>query len=200
MSITINGSGTLTGLSAGGLPDGSVVAADLASGAITSGALPAGSILQVKQTVKTDTGSFTSTNTNTFVDIPGMSVSITPSSTSSKILVLFTANVSQSTSATIHIRLTRGSTSIFQGDAAGNRFGSTQINRTASTPYVLEIPTLFGSFLDSPSTTSATTYKLQGTLGSTYSGTFYVNRSSLDENLDYGGRTASSIIVMEVAG
>ncbi|REK63906.1 MAG: hypothetical protein DWQ49_02070 [Bacteroidetes bacterium] len=163
--------------------------------------LPSGAILQVKQTVKTDVGSFTSSNTNTFADIPGMSVSITPSSTSSKILVMFTANCSQSTTATLHIRLQRGSTSIFQGDADSNRFGSTQIDRTASSPYTLQLNSLTGAFLDSPSTTSATTYKLTGTLGSTYNGTFYINRPSDDSNdTDYTGRTASSIVVMEVAG
>ena len=163
--------------------------------------LPSGAILQVKQTVKTDVGSFTSSNTNTFVDIPGMSVSITPSSTSSKILVMFTANCSQSTTASTHIRLQRGSTSIFQGNADGNRFGSTQTDRTASSPYTLQLNALTGAFLDSPSTTSATTYKLTGTLGSTYNGTFYINRASDDSNnLDYTPRTASSIVVMEVAG
>ena len=201
MAITINGGGTITGVSVGGLPDGIVDTDMIAAGAVTGAKRGEGAILQIKQTVKTDTGSFSSAGTNTFQDIPGMSVSITPSSTSSKILVMFTANCSQSTSATLHIRLQRGSTSIFQGDAEGNKFGSTQIDRTANTPYTLQLNSLTGAFLDSPSTTSATTYKLTGTLGSTYNGTFYINRPSDDSNnADYTGRTASSIIVMEVAG
>lgn len=157
-------------------------------------------IKQVKQTVKTDVTSFSSSTSNTFQDISGMSVSITPTSSSSKILVLFTANVSQSTTATIHLRLQRGSTSIFQGDAASNRIGSTQIVRTNGTPYDYEVFPLTGSFLDSPSTTSAITYKLTGTLGGQYTGTFYLNRAKDDANADYAGRTASSIVVMEVAG
>jgi len=167
-----------------------------------SGALSfagAGKILQVVQTVKTDTTSFVSSNTNTFVDISGMSVSITPTSSSNKILVFYTANVSQSTTATIHLRLIRGSTSIFQGDAAGNRLGSTQVWRPNSSQYNFDIAPMTGMFLDSPATTSSTTYKLQGTLGVTYSATFYLNRSLADDNFDYSGRTASSIIVMEVA-
>ena len=167
-----------------------------------SGALSfagAGKILQVVQTVKTDTTSFVSSNTNTFVDISGMSVSITPRSSSNKILVFYTANVSQSTTATIHLRLIRGSTSIFQGDAAGNRLGSTQVWRPNSSQYSYDVGPLTGMFLDSPATTSSTTYKLQGTLGVTYSATFYLNRSLADDNFDYSGRTASSIIVMEVA-
>jgi hypothetical protein len=155
--------------------------------------------LQVVQTVKTDTTSFVSTNTNTFVDISGMSVSITPTSASNKILVFYTANVSQSTGATIHLRLIRGSTSIFQGDASGNRFGSTQIWRPNAAQYTLDIAPLTSTYLDSPATTSTTTYKLQATLGSTYAGTLYLNRSRDDTDANYSGRTASSIIVMEVA-
>lgn len=167
-----------------------------------SGALSwagAGKILQVVQTAKTDTTSFVSTTTNTFVDISGMSVSITPTSASSKVLVFYMANLSQTGGATIHLRLIRGSTSIFQGDAAGNRFGSTQIWRPAGSQYNWDIGPLTGLYLDSPATTSSTTYKLQATLGSTYTGTLYLNRSWDDSNADYSGRTASSIIVMEVA-
>jgi len=159
-----------------------------------------GSIIQVVQTVKTDTTSFVSTNTNTFVDISGMSVSITPTSSSNKILVFYTANASQNAAATIHLRLIRGSTSIFQGDAAGNRLGSTQVWRPNSSQYAFDIGPMTGMFLDSPATTSSTTYKLQATLGVTYSGTFYLNRPYDDTNADYSGRTASSITVMEVSG
>ena len=49
MAITINGTGTITGISAGGLPDGVITSDDLASGAITSAGLPAGSIIGVYQ-------------------------------------------------------------------------------------------------------------------------------------------------------
>ena len=155
-------------------------------------------IKQVVQTVKTDTASSSSSNTDNFVDCPGMSVNITPSSASSKILVQFTFNGGASP-GTLHLRLLRGSTSIFQGDAEGDRFGSTLINRTAGTPYVLEIAALNATFLDSPSSTSALTYKLQWTAGASYSTTLYLNRATNNDNEDYVGRTASSITVMEVA-
>ena len=55
MPIVLNGSGTVTGISAGGLPDGIIQAADLASGV-------GGKILQVLQTIKTDV--FTTTSTS----------------------------------------------------------------------------------------------------------------------------------------
>ena len=158
-----------------------------------------GKVLQVVQTVKTDTGSFSSSNTNTFVLFPGMSVSITPSSTSSKVLVCWTANVTPSI-GTGHLRLYRDTTSIFQGVAASNRIGSTQVHRDAATPYEYSVTALTGLYLDSPSTTSAIAYNLKGTLGSTYSGTFYINQTRGDGNEDYEGRTASGIIAMEIAG
>ena len=88
-----------------------------------------GSVLQVVSTTKTDTTSFVSSSTNTYVDITGMSVTITPTSATSKILVMYTVGVSQSDTATIHIRLYRGSTSIGQGNASGNRLGDSLIWR-----------------------------------------------------------------------
>ena len=53
-------------------------------------------------------------------------------------------------------------------------------------------------FLDSPSTTSSTTYKLQGKTQTADSPSFVVNRSGGDTDADYGGRTASSITLMEI--
>ena len=95
----------------------------------------------------------------------------------------------------------RDSTAIGVGDAAGSRLHDTVITRdspSGDVPYSLWIGNLNGSYLDSPSTTSATVYKLQGTLGVSYSGTFYINRSGDDANADYGGRPISSITVMEI--
>ena len=77
MPIVINGSGSITGISAGGLPDGCVTADDLASGVGRK-------ILQVVQATKGDV--FTTTSTSN-VDVTGLSASITPASTSNKILV-----------------------------------------------------------------------------------------------------------------
>ena len=94
MAITINGNGTVTGISVGGLPDGIVDRDTLATQA-------KGSILQVKQTVKTDTSS--TDNVNSFEDISGMSVAITPSSTSSKILVMVDMRLSTNTNRNINL-------------------------------------------------------------------------------------------------
>ena len=97
MPIVINGSGSITGLSVGGLPDGSVDADTLASNAVTAGKLASGvggkvlqvvstsdanSILQGQITVPTTNGSLTNV-----VEFPNISISITPSATTSKILL-----------------------------------------------------------------------------------------------------------------
>ena len=90
MAITIDGSGSVTGVSVGGLPDAIVDTDMLAANAVSSAKLASGvggKVLQVKQTVKTDT--FSSTTTGSDVDITGLSVSITPSSASNKILVSY---------------------------------------------------------------------------------------------------------------
>jgi len=155
--------------------------------------------VQVISTTKTDTTSFVSASTNTYVDITGMSVTITPTSATNKILVMYTVGVSNNANATIHIRLYRGATSIGQGNASGNRLGDSLIWRPNGSQYDFDIGPLSSSFLDSPATTSATTYKLAATLGSTYNGTFYLNRSWDDSDNDYSGRTASTITVMEIA-
>jgi len=177
----------------------SVNASVASVGTLPTARLPAGSVLQVVSVTKTNTTSFVSSSTNAYVDITGMSVTITPTSATSKILVMYTACVSQSDTATIHIRLLRNSTSIGQGDSSGNRLGDSLIWRPNGNQYAFDIAPLSSSFLDSPATTSATTYKLAATLGSTYSGTFYLNRSWDDTNSDYSGRTASTITVMEIA-
>ena len=83
MPVVINGSGTVTGISAGGLPDGIIQAADLASGV-------GGKILQVIQTVKKDK---TTIQSASLTDITGMSVTITPSSASSKVLIRYSLSV-----------------------------------------------------------------------------------------------------------
>ena len=83
MPITLNGSGTITGVSVGGLPDGIVDTDMIAAAAVTGVKKGAGSILQVVQTVKSDVFSSTS---QTYVDITGLTVDITPVKTNSNIL------------------------------------------------------------------------------------------------------------------
>jgi len=159
---------------------------------------PAGSVLQVAQTQKTDTFSVTGT---TWTDITGYSVNITPSSSSNKILIM--ADMSIGTNNYFaYVRLLRGSTPIHVGDTAGSRplVTATQSWYAGTTYDVYGLSQSSIQWLDSPATTSQITYKFQMRhYVAGYSG--YLNRTSADrDNANYEPRTASTITVMEIAG
>ena len=155
---------------------------------------PVGRILQVLQTVKTDT--FTSTAT-TFSDITGLSVTITPTTTTSKILVSYDLYIGNSSSQFRQFRLLRDSTAISVGDAEGSRTQVTSASFIPSTSAEFVFTNNSAQFLDSPATTSATTYKVQLRQ---QSGTVHINRSGDDSNGAGSPRSVSHITVMEVAG
>jgi hypothetical protein len=151
--------------------------------------IPSG-VVQVVSTTKTDTFSSSSTS---YVDITGMSVSITPSKATSKILVVANLMIgSTATDPITQINLVRGSTSIAQGDAAGSRTRAATGVRVDLSANCLSLGI---NFLDSPATTSATTYKLQMLMNS---GTSYLNRSSTDSDSAVFARYSSTITVMEI--
>jgi hypothetical protein len=169
----------------------------LTTAGVPASAMPAGSVLQVVQTVKTDTFSTTSAS---YVDITGLSVSITPTSSSNKILVMFNGMIgnSDSTSSSTIVQLVRGSTPICIGDASGSRTQASSAMWTSSgTEQRRIVGQMNNTFLDSPSTTSSTTYKLQIKSGGA---TAYVNRGGYDDDENRVPLTASTITVMEIAG
>jgi hypothetical protein len=154
-------------------------------------AVAGGKVAQVVSTSKTDT--FTSSSTS-FTDITGLSVSITPTAATSKVLVIVQVSGSMDTGvASLFFRMMRDSTAINVGDTAGSRARSTI---SFSNTIQSEAVSGAASFLDSPATTAATTYKLQG-VNST-AGTFYINRSKQDADFSTYPRPASSITVMEI--
>ena len=158
----------------------------------------AGGILQVVSTEKTDTGSWTSSATR--VDT-GLQATITPSSTSSKILMLWqcTLGFSQS-SAQNFIHLDRNGTEINLGDAgSGQKRANSQWGGSfAGNSEEYMAHTYNGSFLDAPSSTSALTYKVQASQIGT-ADIHYINRSHRDgAYTSYDGRFASNIILLEV--
>jgi hypothetical protein len=141
-------------------------------------------ILQVVSATKTDTSSTTSA---TLSDITGLSVSITPSATSSKVLIIASGLFGSDSSAQSHyIQLIRGTTSI--GVPAGGTTNQT-LNLYPGASGNREAWAL--SFLDSPATTSATTYKLQ--FAATGGATLYINRGTTDN------RGISTITAYEVS-
>lgn len=164
------------------------------NGVVDKAALPSGSVLQVVQAVKTDTFSTSSTS---YVDVTGMTATITPSSTSSKILVLTNIKVGNTANASfVALSLLRGSTVIYGGDASGSRDNAAQ--SYFFSPADRDAAPQVSIFLDSPNTTSATTYKIQ--MKTVTAHTAYVNRSSTDGDNTQHPRTASSITLMEIAG
>ena len=157
---------------------------------VNGSAVGGGKVLQVVSATKTDTATTSST---TYGDITGLSVSITPSSASSKIYVVFSVSAGNS-NGSANYRLVRNTTALAIGDASGSRTQST-ISSQAGTTNRME--GLGSNYLDSPSTTSATTYKVQWRVQN--SGTnIYLNRSSSDADNESHPRGSSTITVMEI--
>jgi hypothetical protein len=152
-------------------------------------------IMQVATTTKTDTFTMSS---STFADVTGLSVSITPSSTSS--LVLVAASVqgagNTSSSSNVFVRLLRGSTVIGAGAAAGTRIPVNAVLGIADYLGFMDSASIW--VLDTPATTSATTYKIQV---ASQSGAIavYVNRAESDADDPTRPRASSSITVMEIS-
>ena len=161
------------------------------SGTLSFTTPSSGKVGQIVETVKTTTTSSTSAS---YVDMTGMTVSITPTGTSSKILVMTSLTVCGSATYSMMWQFVRGSTPICIGtDATSNRQNCTQHSQsqTGRTTHNMGM-----SYLDSPSTTSATTYKLQWLVES--GSTVYLNRTNSDNDAAYIPRCASTITVMEI--
>ena len=237
MAIVINGSGTVTGISVGGLPDDIVDAGTLADNAVglaqmaagtdgniitydTSGnpavvatgssgqvltsagadavptmaTLSAGKILQFKSGQQQTEYSF---SIETWHDVLLLTQTITPSSTSSKIYVHVTMNTATTESGSgaiyAHGRVLRDSTPIGLGNSAGNaqqQVGWSMSNRHG---YTRIMPSTW-AYLDSPSSTSALTYKVQ-IWGSEIQ---TINRSGENNSHATVGRCSCSFTVMEI--
>ena len=151
-----------------------------------------GKIGQVLQAVVTATIQFTST---TFADVSGITVNITPAATSSKILVMCDTHTSLASGHRYCLKLVRDSTDIYVGDAASSRSRSSAGGGFDGAANDLNLWGRTSIYLDSPSTISATTYKLQAR---TQGGNLYFNRTQQDQDYARTARTASSITVMEV--
>jgi hypothetical protein len=156
----------------------------------------AGSVLQVVSTTLTTTFS---TNSSSYTDVTGLSVSITPKFSTSKILVLLNVSMGGWTSSGNGLQLVRGSTPIcIATGTSGQQISSLGDSYVGGNDRVVSQAL---SFLDSPATTSATTYKAQAIGGSGGGGTSYVyiNRDANDTGNTSHTRATSTITVMEIA-
>ena len=156
---------------------------------------PAGGVVQVKQSSTTSQYSFTSTAL-AGEDLSGLSVTITPKSSNSKILVSGTITVGGSGNNPKHIKLLRDTTEL-GGQDNGSRPGGiihTYAGEGSDPTYKLQ--TFHFEYLDSPSTTSQITYKLKGMLDA---GTGYINRTGAHTDNTSSGNGWSAITVKEIA-
>ena len=180
MPVTINGDGSITGLSVGGLGSGVVNTATIASGAITSALMPSGSILQVKQVGNND--QITQT-TSTDFDI--VTVSLTPTAVGNKIFVFGTVmgiqNGGGSNNTRLLCRVRRDSTNLMNSEANHWLQGTTTVLRHGG--FSINV-------VDTAPSTNATTYKLVGYWSDTGGSQCFVNK-------DFNSGS-STITVMEV--
>ena len=151
-----------------------------------------GKIGQVLQGKKTDT--FT-TDATTWIDIPDLTVDITPAATSSKILVMMcvVGNGKPAASSAV-LRIVRDSTAIGVADAAGSRIQATSSFYTGEY-YGVQAGVM--TWLDEPGLDVAITYKIQG-FCSNPTNTMHINRFTTDTDTADVPRTVSTITVMEV--
>jgi len=158
-----------------------------ASQSIPSAALPTGSVLQVVSVEKTSI--FTTTSTS-YVDVTGLSASITPTSSSSKILVMLNLTCGNSSSDAF-FNLVKDSTNIAQGTGGSTSNQTFMINGSSPTGNGMIVANI--NYLDSPATTASTTYKVQ--VRSTSATTTRVCARGIDDV--FGG--ISSITLLEIA-
>jgi hypothetical protein len=159
---------------------------------INASVLPAGTMFNFQQTQLTTP---INTASGSFADASGLSVAITPTSSSNKVLVRAVIQFGVNPGITAAMfQLVRGSTAIGVGTTVGSRTAAGASGDTAGTSVMASIVM---EWLDSPATTSATTYKVQylSTVGGQ---SVFINSSSLDTNSASLPRTASTISVCEV--
>ena len=190
MALILNGTGVVTGLAS--INDGIITSDDIASGAITAAKMAAGAVVQVVSVTKTDP--WTNSTQNTWNDVTGLTASITPSNSSNKILVI--GYISYAASSNLYFRILRGSTAIGVGDTAGSRISATGSSGYNFTDGNVGENASF-NYLDSPSTTSSTTYKIQ-VYG--FNIAQFVNRVVTDTDSNVSPRGSSTITLMEIKG
>ena len=157
-----------------------------------------GGIVQVKQTLKTD--SFY-TNSQSYTDITGMTISITPKFNTSKILLQCNLQFGGALNLYAPVRLLRGSThigqsTVYSGGQTNATFSLNVTDNSGTASHYKIFSTVY-QILDSPATTSTVTYKLQ--VSSWVGRDFYLNRSQQDSGAAWTHGASSSMTAMEVS-
>jgi len=189
MPITINGSGTLTGISVGGLPDGIVDTDMIAASAVTTAKSAGRKVLQVVQTVTT--AHITKTSAQ---QISELDRTITPSSASSKILLLCDLGcVGADSAADVGVVFTQGGSNI--NDSLGASASSVNASNVPGMNFGgTYAQCAFFYYLHSPSTTSQQTYGVKAYPNG--SRTMYLNRRGQDSTYT----SPSKLMCIELGG
>ena len=186
--ITLHGNGTIEGI----------------DNANFNSSLPAGHILQVVQTVKTDTYTTGSISAHTTASSNAIEVSITPTSTSNKIYIMVSAHGSSTYMGGVSAGAWQGflmkdGSVLVQGDADSSRQRMTMRSGDSDNNGIEE-PLNF-NYLDTAGSTSAITYGIRLHNSDNGSQTLYLNRSSNDaDSQTTTTRTVSTITAMEIKG
>ena len=164
------------------------------TGLSSSGGFSSRQIGEVLQVVSATYTTSTSTSSTSYIDT-GLTATITPSSTTSKILIFINHTENYKTAGNVNnnlqINLVKNGTEITQFNNSLGYTGTT-MDLVFSASY---------SYLDSPATSSSITYKIQACARTDgQGGTMYINRSNTDrDTVSYDARGVSSIVVMEIA-
>ena len=194
MSITINGNGTISGYTPSTI-----------SGTLSGSNMPTGAVIQAKFAKDTSYQNVTNnglgnTASNWF-DLPNLSINITPTSSSNKILVLAHACGSEQTHAYgLWFRVMRGTVAL-GGDVSASGYTdrvSVGFGMGCDNTYMDDqMGSASFSYMDEPAVNTQLTYKVQGIARS---GSFYINRTVYNTDNTASGRGASSITLMEIKG
>ena len=190
MALVLDGT---TGITSANIADGTIVNADIADGTIADAKIASGGgkVVQLLSVTKTDTAAFS--GTNTWHD-SGLSLAITPSSASNKVLLSGFVSIGNSTAtANVSVQLRRDSTVIGEGDAVGSRVrahSETDVRAWAARSIPFNV-------LDAPSSTSATTYKVYLSSGSN---TIYLNQDGENLTANNHRTLVSTLTLTEITG
>ena len=204
MPITINGNGTITGLSSGGLPAGSVTSATLATGTV-NGALPTGSVVQTVHASTPDAEYYS--NSNSWTDY--LSVSITPTSSSNKVLIYHVVTYGGNDNSYAAGRCYRsgsGTTDTYIQTPTNYQWTETRftdssfpmlMNGSANDQYKIWQSTFM--HLDTPASSAAVTYTF-AIKADASNRTAYINRSDNNPTNGYNARPVTTVTLMEIKG
>ena len=204
MPVTINGNGTITGVSVGGLPDGIVDTDMLAANAVSSAKLASGAGGKILQVVHVDKNDFFSTTSTSFTDITGLTANITPTSASNYILVDFKCSCSGGSNLYATLRIQR----LIAGGSYGDPSVITPSSQNADACHAGADNYVYGNYKisqrgatikDQPNTTLQVSYKIQvrgQSVGFSLNRTERANGGNDATSLAQG---VSSITLMEVA-